>query len=367
MTFLFISFFFFLSLISSPFFTQSLRGKWKRETERAGERDSEIDSANDDRAGVRRVTAREVELVIDQLSEMEEIRPTHPRQPVFGLISVRFFFSFFPFFPRSSFLLLLFFFFVLFFTQREMEEGDGRGRPIEDRSEIDDEVGVRRITAGEVEIQIERFSGMEEIRPTHAYWPDFEFDFGFLLFWFDDFRQVVEWATGFMVGEFVFFFFFSSGFISGDFLLFWFYFWRLVVVVVLVFSGFISHFGFLYFWFDGFESGDWVIAGPGWIYAGLGEEKSPAWPDVRRIGRRKKKKYNRNFCFLFLFFFFLKKRTKMLVTCLSLHATRIAKKMKFQLATWSGTWLNATWLNSRIYIKGDMAKIAFSHNWIHCV
>jgi len=35
----------------------------------------------DDRAGVRRVTAREVELVVDRLSEMEEIRPTHARRP----------------------------------------------------------------------------------------------------------------------------------------------------------------------------------------------------------------------------------------------------------------------------------------------
>jgi hypothetical protein len=55
LTFLFISFFFLLSLISSPFFTQSQRGKWKRETER----DSEIDPAKDDGAGVWRVTAQE--------------------------------------------------------------------------------------------------------------------------------------------------------------------------------------------------------------------------------------------------------------------------------------------------------------------
>jgi hypothetical protein len=46
---------------------------------------------------------------------------------------VYFFFSFFPFFPRSSFLNLLLFFFVLFFTQREMEEGD--------RSELEMEEG----------------------------------------------------------------------------------------------------------------------------------------------------------------------------------------------------------------------------------
>jgi hypothetical protein len=31
----------------------------------------------DDGAGVRRVTTREVELVVDRLSEMEEIRSTH--------------------------------------------------------------------------------------------------------------------------------------------------------------------------------------------------------------------------------------------------------------------------------------------------
>jgi hypothetical protein len=42
--------------------------------------------------------------------------------------------------------------------------------------------------------------------------PDFESDFGFLLFWFDDFQRVVEWATGFcclglMAGELVFFLF----------------------------------------------------------------------------------------------------------------------------------------------------------------
>jgi hypothetical protein len=74
---------------------------------------------------------------------------------------------------------------------------------------VDDGAGVRRITAGEVEIEYDRFSEMEEIRPTHAYWSDFQSDFGFFLFWFDDFRRVVEWATGF-------FFFFFSGLISGD-------------------------------------------------------------------------------------------------------------------------------------------------------
>jgi hypothetical protein len=35
----------------------------------------------DDNAGVGRVTAREVEIKIDRLSEMEEIRPTHARRP----------------------------------------------------------------------------------------------------------------------------------------------------------------------------------------------------------------------------------------------------------------------------------------------
>jgi hypothetical protein len=59
---------------------------------------------------------------------------------------------------------------------------------------------------------------MEEIRPTHARRPDFEFDFGFFLFWLDDFRRVVEWATrcnGWRISVFFFFFFF------------WFYFRRL--------------------------------------------------------------------------------------------------------------------------------------------
>jgi hypothetical protein len=78
---------------------------------------------------------------------------------------------------------------------------------------VDDGAGVRRITAGEVEIEINRFSKMEEIRPTHAHRPDFESDFGFFLFWFDDFRRVVEWATGFLLFRFNgrqigFFFFF---------------------------------------------------------------------------------------------------------------------------------------------------------------
>jgi hypothetical protein len=59
---------------------------------------------------------------------------------------------------------------------------------------------------------------MEEIRPTHARRLDFEFDFGFLLFWFDDFPPVVEWATRFLLFRFngrrIGFFFF--GLISGD-------------------------------------------------------------------------------------------------------------------------------------------------------
>jgi hypothetical protein len=55
---------------------------------------------------------------------------------------------------------------------------------------------------------------------------DFESDFGFLLFWFDDFRRVVEWATRFLLFKFDgrqigFFFFF--GLISGD--------WIVVVLV----------------------------------------------------------------------------------------------------------------------------------------
>jgi hypothetical protein len=96
---------------------------------------------------------------------------------------------------------------------------------------VDDGTGVWRITAREVEIEIDRLSETEEIRPTHARRPqisidykyslsisltlslslslslsllsldvsvvqgsedqlDFESDFGFLLFWFDDFRRV---------------------------------------------------------------------------------------------------------------------------------------------------------------------------------
>jgi hypothetical protein len=31
---------------------------------------------------------------------------------------------------------------------------------------------------------------------------DFELDFGFLLFWFDDFRQVDEWASLFLLFRF---------------------------------------------------------------------------------------------------------------------------------------------------------------------
>jgi hypothetical protein len=29
--------------------------------------------------------------------------------------------------------------------------------------------------------------------------PNFESDFGFLLFWFDDFRRVGKWASGFLL------------------------------------------------------------------------------------------------------------------------------------------------------------------------
>jgi len=91
---------------------------------------------------------------------------------------------------------------------------------------------------------------MEEIWPTHARRPDFEFDFEFFLFWFDDFRRVVEWATEFLLFRFngkrlVFFFFF------------WFDFRRLDC----------CSFGLLI-------SGELV---PAWMYAGLGEEKRPAW------------------------------------------------------------------------------------------
>jgi hypothetical protein len=103
---------------------------------------------------------------------------------------------------------------------------------------VDDGARVPRVMAREVEIEIDRLSEMEEIRPTHARRPrisvdhkyslsislscadlsllsfnvsviqrsedrpDFEFDFGFLLFWFDDFRRVVEWATGFLLFRF---------------------------------------------------------------------------------------------------------------------------------------------------------------------
>jgi hypothetical protein len=61
---------------------------------------------------------------------------------------------------------------------------------------------------------------MEEIWPTHARRPDFEFDFEFFLFWFDDFRRVVEWETGFLLFRFngrrLVFSFSFSGLISGD-------------------------------------------------------------------------------------------------------------------------------------------------------
>jgi len=112
---------------------------------------------------------------------------------------------------------------------------------------------VRRVTAGEVEFEINRLLEMEEIRPTHAGRPrifvdhkyslslslslslssfdvsmmqgledqlDFESDFGFLLFWFDDFRRVVEWATRFLLFKF-------DGRQIGFFFFFWFDFRRL--------------------------------------------------------------------------------------------------------------------------------------------
>jgi hypothetical protein len=45
--------------------------------------------------------------------------------------------------------------------------------------------------------------------------PDFESEFGFLLFWFDDFWRVAEWASfcclGLMAGELVFFVCLISG------------------------------------------------------------------------------------------------------------------------------------------------------------
>jgi hypothetical protein len=67
--------------------------------------------------------AQEVELVVNRLSEMEEIRPTHARRPAFGFLVFGFSFPSFPFSHacRSFF---SFFFFVLFYTRREMEEGD---------------------------------------------------------------------------------------------------------------------------------------------------------------------------------------------------------------------------------------------------
>jgi len=46
--------------------------------------------------------------------------------------------------------------------------------------------------------------------------PNFESDFGFLLFWFDDFRRVVKWATGFLLFRF-----------DGRRISFFFDFWRI--------------------------------------------------------------------------------------------------------------------------------------------
>jgi hypothetical protein len=97
-----------------------------------------------------------------------------------------------------------------------------------------------------------------------------------------------------------------------------------------------------------------VIAGPGLDLRRIGRRKMTGLAGCTPDWEKKKEKTKQKFLFcffffLFSFFFFKKKRTKMLVTCLSLHAARIARKMKFQLATWSGMWLNATWLNNRIY------------------
>jgi hypothetical protein len=49
--------------------------------------------------------------------------------------------------------------------------------------------------------------------------PNFEFDFGFLLFWLDDFQLVGEWATWFLL--------FGFGFDGRRISFFLFDFWRL--------------------------------------------------------------------------------------------------------------------------------------------
>jgi hypothetical protein len=81
---------------------------------------------------------------------------------------VYFFFSFFPFFPRSSFLNLLFFFCSFLHT-----EGDGRGRPISgDRFS-----GIGIFFSGFISGDLLLFGCIE-------------FDFGFRAFWFDNFRRI---------------------------------------------------------------------------------------------------------------------------------------------------------------------------------
>jgi hypothetical protein len=64
--------------------------------------------------------------VVDQLSEMEEIRPTHARRPIFDFLVLVFLFllSLFPKFVVPSSPFFFFFFIFILFTQREMEEGD---------------------------------------------------------------------------------------------------------------------------------------------------------------------------------------------------------------------------------------------------
>ncbi len=90
---------------------------------------------------------------------------------------VYFFFSFFPFFPRSSFLNLLFFCSFLH------TEGDGRGRPIGAGD------GRGRLISGD------RFSGIGIffsgfISGDLLLFGCIEFDFGFRAFWFDNFRRI---------------------------------------------------------------------------------------------------------------------------------------------------------------------------------
>jgi len=148
---------------------------------------------------------------------------------------------------------------------------------------VDNGAGVRRITAGEVEIEIDQLSEMEEIWPTYARRPDFESDLGFCCF---GLMISGEWLSGrlgfcclvLMAVDFFFFFFFF----------FWFDFRRLDCCCFGLLIFFFSHFGFLNFWFDGFESGYWVITSSGLYVCWIGRRKKTGL-DVRRIGRRKKK------------------------------------------------------------------------------